>query len=54
MPTYILTLLKNPESYLEEYFTWDIHQALVDAISSNPSITNHRPRYRNVTSQAID
>jgi len=51
MPTYILTLLKKPASYLDEYYTWDIHQTLVDAVFP---ITNHHLYHRTVAVQAID
>ncbi|MEA5579163.1 class I SAM-dependent methyltransferase [Anabaena sp. UHCC 0451] len=51
MPTYILTLLKSTEPYLDEYFTLDIEQALVEAGFQTPTITSNSPRHRTVTAQ---
>lgn len=51
MPTYILTLLKNPASDLDEYYSWNIHQTLVDAVFL---ITNHHLYHCTIAAQAID
>lgn len=53
MPPYILTLLKSTEPYLDEYFTLDIKQALVDAGFLPPTITSNTPRHRTVIAQAV-
>jgi ubiquinone/menaquinone biosynthesis C-methylase UbiE len=51
MPPYILTLLKSTEPYLDEYFTLDLEQELVDAGFHPPAITPNSPRHRTVVAQ---
>ena len=51
MPPYILTLLKSTEPYLDEYFTLDIEQAIVDAGFQAPTITPNSPRHRTIVAQ---
>lgn len=51
MPPYILTLLKSTEPYLDEYFTLDLEQAIVDAGFHPPTITSNSPRHRTVVAQ---
>jgi len=51
MPAYILTLLKSTEPYLDEYFSFDIEQALVEAGFQTPTITNNTHRHRTVIAQ---
>jgi len=51
MPPYILTLLKSTEPYLDEYFTLDLEQELVDAGFHPPTITSNSPRHRTVVAQ---
>ena len=51
MPPYILTLLKSTEPYLDEYFTLDIEQALVDAGFDAPRITRNSLRHRTIVAQ---
>jgi len=51
MPPYILTLLKSTEPYLDEYFTLDIEQELVNAGFHQPVITPNSPRHRTVVAQ---
>ena len=51
MPPYILTLLKSTEPYLDEYFTLDIEQALVDAGFHPPTIIRNSPRHRTIVAQ---
>jgi ubiquinone/menaquinone biosynthesis C-methylase UbiE len=52
MPPYILTLLKSTEPYLDEYFTLDIEQAIVEAGFNPPTITANSPRHRTIVAQA--
>lgn len=54
MPPYILTLLKSTEPYLDEYFSLDIEQALVDAGFTTPVITCNTPRHRTIVAQKLD
>ncbi|MDP5019000.1 MAG: class I SAM-dependent methyltransferase [Dolichospermum sp.] len=51
MPTYILTLLKSTEPYLDEYFSLDMEQALIQAGFQTPTITSNSPRHRTVIAQ---
>jgi ubiquinone/menaquinone biosynthesis C-methylase UbiE len=51
MPPYILTLLKSTEPYLDQYFSLDIEQALVEAGFQTPTITQNSPRHRTVIAQ---
>lgn len=48
MPPYILTLLKSTEPYLDQYFSLDVEQALVEAGFAAPSITFNSPRHRTI------
>ena len=52
MPPYILTLLKSTEPYLDEYFTLDIEQALIEAGFHPPTITANSPRHRTIIAKA--
>ncbi|HEY9672766.1 MAG TPA: class I SAM-dependent methyltransferase [Waterburya sp.] len=54
MPPYILTLLKSTEPYLDEYFTLDIAQALVEAGFQPPMIIPNSPRHRTIIAQVKD
>ena len=51
MPTYVFTLLKSTEPYLDEYFSLDIEQALIGAGFQTPTITSNSPRHRTVIAQ---
>jgi ubiquinone/menaquinone biosynthesis C-methylase UbiE len=51
MPPYILTLLKSTEPYLDEYFSLDIEQELVDAGFMSPVIVRNSPRHRTIVAQ---
>lgn len=51
MPPYILTLLKSTEPFLDEYFSLDISQTLVEAGFKAPTITCNSPRHRTVIAQ---
>lgn len=48
MPPYVFTLLKSTEPYLDEYFTLDIEQALIEAGFNAPTITANSPRHRTI------
>jgi ubiquinone/menaquinone biosynthesis C-methylase UbiE len=48
MPTYILTLLKSTEPYLDEYFSLDIEQAFIEAGFEKPTISINTHRHRTV------
>ncbi|MDG2615697.1 class I SAM-dependent methyltransferase [Thermoleptolyngbya sichuanensis XZ-Cy5] len=52
MPPYILTLLKSTEPYLDQYFSLDLEQALVEAGFEPPTITCNTPRHRTVIARA--
>lgn len=54
MPPYILTLLKSTEPYLDDYFSFDIEQAIVDAGFAQPTLTCNSPRHRTLVAQVID
>ncbi|MDY7012841.1 MAG: class I SAM-dependent methyltransferase [Cyanobacteriota bacterium] len=51
MPPYILTLLKSTEPYLDEYFTLDIEQSLMEAGFERPTIAPKTPRHRAVVAK---
>jgi ubiquinone/menaquinone biosynthesis C-methylase UbiE len=51
MPPYILTLLKSTEPYLDDYFTFDIAQAMVDVGFAQPQITITSPRHYTIVAQ---
>ena len=51
MPPYILTLLKSTEPYLDDYFTLDIEQAMVDAGFTQPTLTITSPNHRTLIAQ---
>ncbi|MEO0407769.1 MAG: class I SAM-dependent methyltransferase [Cyanobacteria bacterium P01_A01_bin.135] len=51
MPTYVRTLLRSTEPYLDEYFTLDLEQAIVAAGFAAPTITVISPRHRAVVAQ---
>lgn len=48
MPPYIFTLLKSTEPYLDEYFTLDIEQAIIDAGFQPPTVNFNSPRHRTI------
>jgi ubiquinone/menaquinone biosynthesis C-methylase UbiE len=48
MPPYIFTLLKSTEPYLDEYFTLDIEQAIIDAGFQRPTVNFNSPRHRTI------
>jgi ubiquinone/menaquinone biosynthesis C-methylase UbiE len=51
MAPYILTLLKSTEPYLDQYFTLDLAQTLLNAGFEAPTITANTPRHRTVIAQ---
>jgi ubiquinone/menaquinone biosynthesis C-methylase UbiE len=51
MPPYIFTLLKSTEPYLNEYFSLDIEQSLIDAGFQSPTITINSPRHHTIVAQ---
>jgi ubiquinone/menaquinone biosynthesis C-methylase UbiE len=51
MPTYILTLLKSTEPYLDEYFNLDLVQGLQEAGFTQPVIRYNSPRHRTVVAR---
>ena len=46
MPTFIFTLLKSTEPYLDQYLQLDLSQALIDAGFNTPTLTINTPRHR--------
>jgi ubiquinone/menaquinone biosynthesis C-methylase UbiE len=54
MPPYILTLLKSTEPYLDEYFSLDISQTLIEAGFDAPIITPNSPRHRTIIAKVSD
>ena len=53
MPRYVFTLLKSTEPYLDEYFTLDIKQALIDTGFQTPTITPSSRRHRTVVAKVL-
>ncbi len=52
MSPYILTLLKSTEPYLDQYFTLDIEQELINAGFMTPTITCNTHRHRTIIAKA--
>lgn len=48
MPSYILTLLKSTEPYLDGYFTLDIEQVFTEASFTIVDIVTNSPRHRTI------
>ncbi|MGV0025005.1 methyltransferase domain-containing protein [Phormidesmis priestleyi] len=48
MPPYILTLLKSTEPYMDDYFSFDLEGAIVQAGFTQPIVTCNTPRHRTV------
>ena len=46
LPAYVLTLLKSTEPYLDQYFSFDLHQAMVDVGFGQPTETRNSSRHR--------
>jgi hypothetical protein len=51
MPPYIPTLLKNTEPCLDEYFTLNIEQTLIDVGFNTPTISLNSPRHCTIVAQ---
>ncbi|MBD2072231.1 methyltransferase domain-containing protein [Leptolyngbya sp. FACHB-671] len=51
MPPYVLTLLKSTEPYLDDYFTFDIEEAIAAAGFARPTVTCNSPRHRTLIAQ---
>ncbi|WAL61309.1 class I SAM-dependent methyltransferase [Thermocoleostomius sinensis] len=51
MPPYILTLLKSTEPYLDDYFAFDLEQAIYEAGFDRPTVTCNSPRHRTVVAR---
>lgn len=52
MAPYVLTLLKSTEPFLDQYFSLDVPQALIEAGFQKPTITPNSPRHRTVVAAA--
>jgi len=46
MPPYVRTLLRSTEPFLDEYFTLDLQQAIMDAGFESPALSITSPRHR--------
>lgn len=51
MPPYVMTLLKSTEPYIDDYFTFDTEQAIVDAGFTRPTRTVTSPRHHTLIAQ---
>jgi ubiquinone/menaquinone biosynthesis C-methylase UbiE len=51
MPPYILTLLKSTEPYMDDYFSFDLEQAIAQAGFTEPTLTCNTPRHRVLVAQ---
>jgi ubiquinone/menaquinone biosynthesis C-methylase UbiE len=51
MPPYILTLLKSTEPYLDDYFTFNLEQAIYNAGFIQPTVICNSPRHRTLLAQ---
>jgi SAM-dependent methyltransferase len=52
MPPYILTLLKSTEPYMDDYFSFDLEGAIVQAGFTQPTLICNTPRHRTIVAQA--
>ncbi|WP_264320086.1 class I SAM-dependent methyltransferase [Zarconia navalis] len=48
MPPYVFTLLKSTEPWLDEYFSLDLSEAMVQAGFNKPTIDCNSPRHRTI------
>jgi ubiquinone/menaquinone biosynthesis C-methylase UbiE len=51
MPPYAFTLLKSTEPYLDDYFSFNIAEAMVNAGFQPPTLTHNSPRHRTFIAQ---
>jgi ubiquinone/menaquinone biosynthesis C-methylase UbiE len=54
MPPYILTLLKSTEPYMDDYFSFDLEQAIADHGFTKPTLTCNTPRHRVLAAQVSE
>ncbi len=54
MPPYVLTLLKSTEPYMDEYFTLDMTQTLMETGFHPPAIIPNSPRHRTIIARVRD
>jgi ubiquinone/menaquinone biosynthesis C-methylase UbiE len=52
MPPYVFTLLKSTEPYLDDYFSLNIEQALLEAGFAAPVIASNSPRHHTIIAVA--
>ena len=52
MPSYVLTLLKSTEPYLDQYFTLDLEQVFTEAGFTVVDIVANSPRHRTIIAKA--
>lgn len=52
MPPYVFTLLKSTEPFLDDYFSFDIAEAIAEAGFDTPSETQNSPRHRTLVAKA--
>jgi ubiquinone/menaquinone biosynthesis C-methylase UbiE len=53
LPPYVFTLLKSTEPYLDDYFTLNLEQVLIDAGFRSPFVFSNSPRHRTLIARAI-
>ncbi len=53
MPTYVFTLLKSTEPYLDEYFSLDMAQTLIQCGFTDPYIEANTHRHRTIITQKL-
>ena len=51
LPPYVLTLLKSTEPYLDQYFSLDLEQALIETGFKPPVVKFNSPRHRTLMAQ---
>ncbi len=52
MPPYILTLLKSTEPYMDDYFSFNLEQAIAQAGFTEPTLTSNTPRHHVLVAKA--
>jgi ubiquinone/menaquinone biosynthesis C-methylase UbiE len=52
LPPYVFTLLKSTEPYLDDYFTLDLEQAIINEGFDQLSVSFNSPRHRTLIAQA--
>lgn len=51
MPSFVLTLLKSTEPYLDQYFSLDLAQAMAEAGFEPPAVARTTPRHRSLVAR---